>query len=181
MSHGAGGECCADGTSVIPREDLTARSCSADILRACCVRCGAFARARRESWSVCIARPAGGYVRNDHASVPFPSSAARLPARARPAAGNMSLGGCARTGPSPSHTAATDLEFHLVRLVALSQAERGGQVAGHDVRPLDGAQDWLVDGPLVRQAAGFGFLGLTRVSMTGSEAAQGLPLASRPA
>ena len=42
------------------------------------------------------------------------------------------------------------LPFHLVGLVAIPQAEGGGQVAAKELLLLDASQDGLVDGLLVR-------------------------------
>jgi hypothetical protein len=54
------------------------------------------------------------------------------------------------TAPPTIH----DLPLHLVGLVALAEAERGGEVACEHVNLLDVGQEGLVDGLLVRCPAG---------------------------
>lgn len=56
--------------------------------------------------------------------------------------------------PTTAPSTNRDLPLHLVGLVALAEAERGGEVACEHVNLLDVGQEGLVDGLLVRCPAG---------------------------
>ncbi len=65
---------------------------------------------------------------------------------------NPQLRPCFRTDRRSSHH--HNLPLHLVGLVTLAEAERGGEVACEHVNLLDVGQEGLVDGLLVRCPAG---------------------------